>query len=273
MSWKDYEKHVSKLLKQKINDKNIKVISQGAEDSTKPDIIVTNIKNTKSFLFEVKMPNSQTSQFVLEVKDNKFQYGSKNRYKSNSFSRSIINYMNEHFEEYNVVAQNGINIPLPKNIIFGWIISNLKNKGVEYVFSGEKNEETIIPIEDFGKYFDAKAFFRRKKSGSRSLAQSKTNDFKESFKHLYNEDIILKENNKKCFIQTTSKINKLYIPSITYDNIIYFLSKKSSSEYEVKILSSTNNPNVIFQLSIKKDKLNSNLDLFIKLIIEKLLES
>lgn len=277
MNWKEYEKHAAKLLNEEFDKTIFKIVSQGEEDSTKPDIVITTIDNKNSFFLEVKMPNAQSSQFVLEINNNKFIYGTRNRYKSNFFSRSIIDYMNKNFTKYNKVSQSGILIPIDEKLINSWIISNLQNKGVEYIFSGTRDNERIIPIDAFGEYFEATAFFRRKKSGSRILSKNKTEDFLASFKAQFGYDPIIISNDKKTFIKSEKefKNNELSIQSLNNEHIIYYLSKKEDNKYEIKILSSTNNPNVIFQLSVKDSKAVTTYDLnmFASLIIEKLNEA
>lgn len=186
MTWKEYEKHVAKKLKEVFDKEIVRIISMGEEDSTKPDIVISASNKEKDFYLEVKMPNSQSSQFVLEILNDKFIYGSKNRYKNNSFSQTIIDYMNDNFKKYNRVSQTGMEIPILEELINNWIISNLKNKQIEYIFSGIENQERIIPIDNFGKYFQVNVYFRRKKSGSRNLSKNKIYDFKKSFANKFN---------------------------------------------------------------------------------------
>ncbi len=48
--------------------------------------------------------------------------------------------------------------------------------------------------------------------------------------------------------------NECYIDSdVLPDGKWYFLSNKEEGKYEVKITSTTNNPNIIFELSLKDD--------------------
>lgn len=277
MNWKEYEKSATRLLKEKFDKETFKIILQGEEDSTKPDIIITAIDKNKSFFLEVKMPNAQSSQFVLEIDDNKFVYGSRNRYKNNFFSQAIIDYMNDNFKKYNKVFQSGIKIPISEGLINDWIITNLENKGIEYVLSGSVNNERIIPINKFGDYFKTTAFFRRKKSGSRNLAKNKIEDFISSFKNKFNFSPKVIGDGKKSYIKIDKKINddELHIPSISNKRIVYYLSRKDQSKYEIKILSSTNNPNVIFRLTVKNSDAIGTYDLkmFANLIIEQLKEN
>lgn len=56
----------------------VEVEKFGENDSTTPDIEIRLNKNGKSFFVETKMPNSQTSQFVVEITNDRFIYGRKN---------------------------------------------------------------------------------------------------------------------------------------------------------------------------------------------------
>lgn len=274
MNWKEYEKQAAKKLQEVFDREIVKIISMGKEDSTKPDIIISASNEVKDFYLEVKMPNSQSSQFVLEILNDKFIYGTKNRFKSNSFSNSIIDYMNKNFKTYNKVSQTGIEIPISEDLVNNWIISNLKNKEIEYIFSGTENQERIIPIDNFGDYFKATAYFRRKKSGSRNLAKNKIEDFKNSFEKKFNYIPEVESRGKKSYIKSNQTFTNddLYIPSIENDGMNYYLSQKENNTFEIKILSSTNNPNVIFQIGIKENDAfgTYDLELFANLIMQQL---
>lgn len=46
------------------------------------------------------MPLVQTSQFVVEIKNNKFVYSTKNKFKINKYSEEIIKTLNDNFNLY-----------------------------------------------------------------------------------------------------------------------------------------------------------------------------
>ena len=103
--WKEFEKLSVDFLKSNIRNKDISIKHFGNSDSTKSDILVTFNKSGKSFYIETKMPTSQTSQFVVELDDNKFVYGKNNTFKTNEYSEKIIDLLNRNFDYY---KKNGI---------------------------------------------------------------------------------------------------------------------------------------------------------------------
>ena len=76
--WEDFESEMTEFLQQMLKDYDVLVKQYGGSDSTVSDIEITINSNGKKFYVETKMPISQTSQFVVEIKDNKFVYGGKN---------------------------------------------------------------------------------------------------------------------------------------------------------------------------------------------------
>ncbi len=255
--WKDFESKMTKYLQQMLRDYDVLIKQCGRADSTIPDIEITINSNSKKFYVEAKMPVSQTSQFVVEIKDNKFVYGSKNKFKANQCSDEIINILNKDFKLYSKVAQNGIIVPVPETIAFGWIVSNMRNKNVAFVISVDNDgNKKVFSLDQFNQFFNIKTIFRRKKSGSQNLPKIYYGDFKECLdlkfsKYKYN----LNTNGKKLFLDLPLELNKneCYIDSnILPEGKRYFLSNKSNGKYEVKITSATNNPNIIFELSLKE---------------------
>ena len=66
----------------------------------------------------------------------------------------------------------------------------------------------------------------------------------------------LSTNGKKLYLNLPLELNKneCYIDSdVLSEGKRYFLSNKENGKYEVKITSATNNPNIIFELSLKGD--------------------
>ena len=137
--WEDFENEMTKYLQEMLHDYNVIVKQYGSTDSTTADIEITINSNNKKFYIETKMPASQTSQFVVNIKNNKFIYGNNNKFKSNKFSDEILKIVNDNFDLYKNVAQKGMNIPVPEEIAFGWIASNMRNKNVEFIISVDSN--------------------------------------------------------------------------------------------------------------------------------------
>ena len=256
--WEDFESEMTGYLQQMLKDYDVLVKQYGSADSTIPDIEITINSNSKKFYVETKMPASQTSQFVVEIKNNKFVYGSKNKFKSNQYSDEIINILNDNYNLYSKVAQTGMVVPVPETIAFSWIASNMKNKDVEFIISVDNDgNKKVFSLDQFNKFFNIKTIFRRKKSGSQDLPKTYYDDFKKHLDLRFSKyKYSLNTNGKKLYLYLPLDLNKneCYIDSdVLPEGKRYFLSNKGNGKYEVKITSSTNNPNIIFELSLKDD--------------------
>lgn len=269
--WEDFESEMTGYLQQMLKDYDVLVKQYGSADSTIPDIEITINSNSKKFYVETKMPASQTSQFVVEIKNNKFVYGSKNKFKSNQYSDEIINILNDNYNLYSKVAQTGMVVPVPETIAFSWIASNMKNKNVEFIISVDNDgNKKVFSLDQFNKFFNIKTIFRRKKSGSQDLPKTYYDDFKKHLDLRFSKyKYSLNTNGKKLYLELPLDLNKneCYIDSdVLPEGKRYFLSNKGNGRYEVKITSSTNNPNIIFELSLKD---NVDFDMFtIQCLIE-----
>ena len=179
--WENFENEMTGYLQHMLKDYDVLVKQYGNADSTIPDIEITINSNNKKFYVETKMPASQTSQFVVEIKNDKFVYGNKNKFKANQYSDEIINILNDNFKLYSKVAQSGMIVPVPESIAFSWIVSNMKNKNVEFVISVDNSgNKKIFSLDQFNNFFNIKTIFRRKKSGSQDLPKIYYDDFKKN---------------------------------------------------------------------------------------------
>ena len=168
--WKDFENEMTSYLQEMLDNYNTIVKQYGNSDSTVSDIEI--FSNSKKFFVEVKMPVSQSSQFVVEIQDNK--------YVSDKYSDEIVKILNDNFELYRKVNKKGFVIPVSSLVSFGWVISNMKNKNVEFIISVDKsNNQIIIPVDKISEIFNIKTILRRKKSGSRRLPKAYYDDFRE----------------------------------------------------------------------------------------------
>ena len=267
--WKDFENEMTSYLQETLDDYNTIVKQYGNSDSTVSDIEI--FSNSKKFFVEVKMPVSQSSQFVVEIQDNKFVYGSKNKYVSDKYSDEIVKILNDNFELYRKVNKKGFVIPVSSLVSFGWVISNMKNKNVEFIISVDKsNNQIIIPVDKISEIFNIKTILIIKKSGSRRLPKAYYDDFKEQLKIKFSEyKYNLYFENKRLFLYLPVNLsrNECYLSSDLLSNgQSYFLSNKGNYKYEVKMTSVTNNPNIIFELSLKD---NIDYDMFtIQMLID-----
>jgi len=201
----------------------------------------------------------------------------KNKSESNIYSNEIVEYLNLNFEKYNDVKQTQMVVPISDEIACGWISSNMKRKKVEYIITTDyEDNKKIVPIDSIGDYFDVKTILRRKKSGSVSLNVTNYDDFVEQFENKFNQKCILLFKDSKEFVEYDKKLLKseCYIdsPNLT-DGKRYFLSyKEEVNLYEVKITSGTNNPNILFEISVKSELIYQLDDLEILIAYFKNLE-
>lgn len=251
--WKEFEKLSVDFLKSNIRNKDISIKHFGNSDSTKSDILVTFNKSGKSFYIETKMPTSQTSQFVVELDDNKFVYGKNNTFKTNEYSEKIIDLLNKNFDYYKNVGKRGIKVSVSPDIALGWIKSNMNNKNVKFVMSKDSKGKIVsIPLENFNDFFDIKTILRRKRSGTNKLSKKYYDDFIKNIKINFKNNIIkIYTKNNRLFVKFDIELSKedCYVESDLLLEKRYYLSKIDKNTYQVKLTSSTNNPNIIFELS------------------------
>lgn len=165
--------------------------------------------------------------------------------------------------KYKDVKQNGIQVNILEEDAFNWIIEHYKNKEVQWLISSNSTTLTemdtlFIPIEEINSYFDVKIVLRRKKSGSQNLPKKE-------------KEVFLKMLRKKGYNYESSdwdgKYFKVLISSLK-DEIVeidrYLLKKREDNWYRVTKKSLTNNPNILFELKLKKDIIKFKSEEFLK---------
>ncbi|EOA07594.1 Type II restriction modification system endonuclease [Mycoplasma yeatsii 13926] len=248
MKWEQFEEKALEFLKNNFSDPS-NFSLEGKSNSNTSDILYKDRIN--EFYIEVKMPISQSGQFVLnEDKQNKkFIYSDKNRSKLNEFSEEILTYMNSNFNFFSENKKTKAEIALDKQIFYNWIINYYENKNVKFIITLYDSKYIIFPIHKLSSYFDVYAIYREKQSGSRRLSTKNLDDFKKA----------LQENQiKYAFdnmdIKSEQDLDNLIIRS---ENNRYLLKWKDD-RYDIRHLSNTRNSNVIFSLKLFK-KLDENM--------------
>lgn len=251
-SWEINEKECFLYL---INNYGNKFILEGSHNSNISDIKVKN----KNFYIETKSIKSQCGQFVVLEEGNKFIYSSKNKTSINEYSNYIINHMNNNFDLFTNITSKPINIILDTNIFYSWVKNFYKLKNVKYFITKvNPNIYILIPLENIDNYFNISACYRVKKSGSSNVTK---NNFDEIKLLLTNINFNFININKKIFIKTKSNINE----KLKGYNYTYQFKLIDKDLYEIKRLSNTNNPNVIFSIElIKKEQDENDLNLFLE---------
>ncbi|QPJ86418.1 hypothetical protein HH195_11130 [Sarcina sp. JB2] len=255
--WELFEIECTEFLNYKFNDLGFTFTRKGGTNSTETDIAI--MKNGAELsCIEAKMPNSQAGQIVILIKDGKFVFSESSVAPNNIFTQSIIDYINDNFDKYNGVSTSSIKIDLDEDILYSRIIEHYTNvKKSEFFITGDikTGHKAIFKCNELKNYFSISAVLRRKRSGTSDLPKK----YRKTHLPLINESL----SNKSIFItNTTEKSSKFYITLnkeiketsaqyITCDEFDIFLAPEDDYTYRVKKRSNTNNPNVMFELSLK----------------------
>lgn len=254
--WEKFEDEVANYIKEKLYSYGVSVKQYGKENSTVPDILITINKNNKKFYVEIKMPLAQTSQFVVEIKNDKFVYSTKNKFRLNSYSEEIIKVLNGNFNLYKNVKETGMKVNVPEAIAVSFIVSNMENKNVKFVVTiDDKENKILFPISKFNEIYKVNTILRRKKSGSQSLPKKYYSDVEKLLSSIFkNYNYKLYSSNNKLFLEIPINLDRsnCYIDSkVLPIGRRYFLSNKENGLYEIRLTSKINNPNVIFEILLK----------------------
>lgn len=240
--WENFELECLRFLREKYP--NYVFSKKGGVNSTTSDIYVE--KNGSPYFIEVKMPNAQSGQFVVifDEESNTFKFSDKNKTQENAYTDEIIRYMNIEFEKFRNAGTKGEEILIDTKIFINWIIDNYKEKNVKYFITKKDDKFILIPIDDFGKYFNVKAIYRVKKSGSSSVPMNKI-----SIVQKYLTDMKIKNEIKENKLFVNNYNNTPFYFNI--ENNDYYIPNNTERSKEVRKLSRTNNANVIFEISLK----------------------
>ena len=204
------------------------------------------------------MPLAQTSQFVVEIKNDQFVYSNKNKFRLNSYSEEIIKVLNGNFNLYKNVKETGMKVNVPEAIAVSFIVSNMENKNVKFVVTiDDKENKILFPISKFNEIYKVNTILRRKKSGSQSLPKKYYSDVEKLLSSIFkNYNYKLYSSNNKLFLEIPINLDRsnCYIDSkVLPIGRRYFLSNKENGLYEIRLTSKINNPNVIFEILLKEN--------------------
>lgn len=254
--WKQFELAAVNFL-QRNYGQYASFVQQGGEDSTIPDILVST--NRKQFYIETKSATAQSGQFVVlpNYETNQFVFSKNNKTEENEMTRFIIDYMNQNWETYKNINTTGENIDMSDIIFTNWITNYYKSKDVKYFISGSENQFVLVPVDDFSTSFDVTATYRIKKSGTRKLPKKYVSNVTDFFNKKYEKSNILKKGNH-TYLNTRTPFLDLDKKCFKIDTIadtIFYLSKDDiyPDGYRISIKSNTNNPNIIFSITLKSN--------------------
>lgn len=258
--WEKHELECINYLQQNFGmDGHIQFKHLGGSDSTKSDIAV--YKDGK-FLFcmDAKMKSAQSGQFVLlpDETSKTFIFSEANKSGLNKETLAIINEMNNHFEKYKSPGSKGVQLDISQTISANWITSHYKALNVKF-FISKGTDFVIAPIENFEDYFHIEANYRKKKSGSANPSQKDT--------YLIG-NLLKKANISYSNLHFEGKYLTIKLPNQAKEFTLkgseknYLFKKEANDSYKITKLSNTNNPNVIFSISLKSKQSPTDLELF-----------
>lgn len=261
MVWEDFEVKCTDYLN--TNFGNVaKFYRLGQSDSTVSDIRV--ITNTgKQFYIEAKLSPAQCGQFVLlpNFSARSFEYSKLNITPINQYSQQIIQYMNQYFDEFAQAGTSGKDIDISNRteIFANWIIKFYKDKNVKYIIT---NNYIVLPVDRLPDYFNIKAKYRVKRSGSSSVGKNNISILTD---YIINNFAIekIEVDIDKMFVSSPSQLhNKRFVV-----NEVEYMFSKRGEKFEVRKLSNTFNANVIFSIELKENMKGLDFSEFIAILV------
>lgn len=254
MNWRDFEDACYNYLNKnhKFLNHDLTLVQKGKSNSNEPDISAYDICCDTNFYIECKMPTSQSSQFVIEINNDKYIYSKTNKSKISSFSKKIINTLNNNLNIYSKITSRGLVIDLSEDDIYDFIKSDLENKNIKYIITGNHSKKLIFPSSEIKDYLKIKAFIRRKKSGTSNLSKADIEIFDKMLGD-FGKINIIKDN---CKNKTYLTPSQYYFIKDKIDDKYFFRYYEKIKYYRVTKKSNSNNITIIFSLSLDKDKLN-----------------
>ena len=260
--WKEFEEACCIYLNATYGNEQRLFIHHGGSDSTESDIEFK-LNENSHFFIEAKMNASQCGQFVLlpDFERKTFSYSDKNKFPENEHSKEIIEHMNNNFVVFSEAGTAGVSINLDETIFNNWIIAYYSSKNARYFISQDKNSEYIIfPISEFGKYFEASAKYRMKKSGSSNPPKKSYYEIENLLSKNQCADFQLEQTGKHLYLSTEYNMDGQKLHGEDYT---YLCVKESPAKFKVTKLSNTEHSNVIFSIKLKKTQIKNDLKQFL----------
>ncbi|HCT65519.1 MAG TPA: hypothetical protein DIC60_09705 [Lachnospiraceae bacterium] len=255
-NWERFENDCVEYLQKKYGYGNLKFEQTGKSDSTVSDIAVLDDGNLKFFI-EVKMADAQSGQFVLLDESRRFVFSNQNKSSENEISEYILKHINDNYEHYKNVSTASTKIDLSPEIFATWIINHYLENGAKFIITSDySNSFIIFPTEKFYEYFEISASFRKKKSGSRDLPAIQKSEIQELIISKYGRCEIVYEGKKAYAIVNETIPDKEKLTGMKYS---YQLNCESNGKYLIRVLSNTNNANVIFSIRLKQKQEQSDV--------------
>lgn len=250
--WQKFERKVVDYLNEKFSLDGLYFYRrEGNYSSNQSDIIVERGGRTL-FNLDVKCPGAQAGQFVVEATAEAFSFKpNRERPKSTAAQERIIAFLNENFEKYGSLSGSKT-IDCDPQLVFELIKEHYELKEVKYFMTSKHLERDfrIIPIDLLDECFDAKATLRRKASGSRRISNKMFIEHQAKIEaHMRKLGIHKFEfDDAKKRYYTPLRLDALDLKrkQLYVDESIYL--SRNKSYLDVKALSPTRNPTIIYSL-------------------------
>lgn len=265
MGWKDFERKAAKYLESTLElIPYVFVFPEGGSDSNLPDVKI--MKLDKFLLnIEIKESNSQAGQFVIKLVDNIYEFSDSNRV-DRTPCLPVIAHINNNINKYLDVQQSGISVDLTQEQMARRIIYHYEiTKNSKFIITGSENDFVVFPTYEIEKYFDIECVVRRKKSGSQDIPFNKLHEIIKIIKENGYETAVQTTDGKQLFVKSDHDLHKKKIDVDYFDGVIYFSNLEPRGNV-VKILSKTNNINVIFTLKLKSNHPGNQINKLIEII-------
>ena len=257
-NWENFEQQCCDYLNKYYGNQKIRFQLCGKSNANNPDILVIK-NNVNIFNMEVKMPNAQSGQFVLKNINGFFVFSEANKSDETEAAAAIIKHMNDNYELYENVSTTSIPIEMEQSEFASWIINHYLEKDEKYLITHNGKNFIILPIEKYQNYFNIKANYRIKKSGSSDLSAKNIKEIEEYFYEL-GEECEFTYNGEKHFLTKPPMVLKEEIHVGNYDYSVRDVSGEGSY---LRKLSNTKNANVIFNIDLISEQDDEDLDIFI----------
>ena len=132
--WEIFQDEATSFLN---NHFNINFAMENGYDSTTSEITARN-KTKVLTTIEAKFCPAQAGQIVLSVDNNKFTFCDKSKNTPNSYSSTIIKYLNSNFSSFQGNNSALITLDISENILFNWVKTSYKQKNVDWIIASNK---------------------------------------------------------------------------------------------------------------------------------------
>lgn len=265
-NWQKFEEsafnYVAGLCEEVSAGKKVPIIAKplGGHDSTKSDIVITK-GGKEEFYIETKFSPAQSGQFSVIDTGEKFEFSQGNKTHLNKNVEKILEYINvkSRYDTIKNSESNNYYINCDPNDLREWVTNHYQKKCCKFIITSKQIDgyKAIIPLTlaDLAANFVIKACLRPKRSGSRALPQGDLAEAESALEaHLRSmgNSFTTSQDGKRT-IATLSVPSKFKRDQKLFGNEAYVISRKSDSIYEIRKRGTTNNKNVIFELTYDKD--------------------